>query len=119
MKKYYESLCYLQDTEIVQQLDTFRKKGHHKRDMITLASHYDSGDEVDQDRVSSSTSGQGNQVVAENSFYAVVYNAFVGGAYELFRKVSEADVLSSIRHLGLSTYATEEVRLLAEAYGLA
>lgn len=119
MKRYYESLCYLQDTESVQQLDAYRKKRYHKRDLLMLASHYDAGDEVDQERVSSSTSGEGNQVVAENHFYVVVYNALVGGAYELFRKVTEADVLSSIRHIGLTTYATEDVRLLAEAHGLA
>ena len=45
--------------------------------------------------------------------YAVVYNNSAGGAYEIFRKSPQSEILNSVERYGLPSTASEDVKSLS------
>ena len=55
----------------------------------------------------------GDEVLRENKNYAVVYNNSAGGAYEIFRKSPQSEILNSVERYGLPSTASEDVKSLS------
>jgi len=107
---YYASVQYLQfdsDTEIFDKLTPDQ--------MLQEAGYYDNGDDINLDLTHKSPKlNRGDTIAAEDEHYAVVYNATVGGTYDIMRKVSEKEVRDAINRYGLPINATEDVKNVAK-----
>ena len=107
---YYASVQYLQfdsDTEIFDKLTPDR--------MLQEAGDYDNGDDINLDLTHKSPKlYRGDTIAAEDEHYVVVYNATVGGTYDIMRKVSEKEVRDAINRYGLPSDATEDVKNVAK-----
>ena len=60
----------------------------------------------------SPTQNPGDDLLIEDSNYAVVYNPRVGGTFEVFRKYTESEISASLIRYGLPDYPTMDVRNL-------
>lgn len=110
---FYASIAYLQSTDGTQLFDRLQEQGDYKR-ILVEAAEYDMGDAPDLSQTyQSPTQNRGDDLLDENDHYAVVYNASVGGTYEVFRKISEEQVQANLTHYGLPDNATAEVKEVA------
>lgn len=99
-KKYYSSFAFMQNQEDTEQFDNLQKEGKYD-EILNLASEYDQEQEIELEYVSKSPSPHpGDDLLAENEDYAVVYNNRVGGTYDLLKKYSENELREEIERLG-------------------
>lgn len=99
-KKYYSSFAFMQDQEDTEQFDKLQEEDKYD-EILNLASEYDQEKEIELEYVSKSSSPHpGDDLLAENEDYAVVYNNRVGGTYDLLKKYSENELREEIERLG-------------------
>lgn len=99
-KKYYSSFAFMQDQEDTEQFDKLQEEDKYD-EILNLASEYGQEQEIELEYVSKSSSPHpGDDLLAENEDYAVVYNNRVGGTYDLLKKYSENELREEIERLG-------------------
>ena len=110
---FYSSVVSIKSGEDFHLFDSMREKGHLNK-MLKVAAEYDSGDDLSLDTtLKSPLQNSGDEVLRENKNYAVVYNHSAGGAYEIFRKSPQSEILNSIVRYGLPETASEDVKSLS------
>lgn len=110
---FYSSVVSIKSGEDLQLFDSMREKGHLNK-MLKVAAEYDYGEDISLDATHKSPlQNSGDEVLRENKNYAVVYNNSAGGAYEIFRKSPQSEILNSINRYGLPDTASEDVKRLS------
>lgn len=110
---FYSSVVSIKSGEDLHLFDSMREKGHLNK-MLKVAAEYDSGEVISLDTTHKSPlQNSGDEVLRENKNYAVVYNHSAGGAYEIFRKSPQSEILNSIERYGLPETASEDVKSLS------
>lgn len=110
---FYSSVVSIKSGEDLQLFNSMREKGHLNK-MLKVAAEYDSGKDISLDATHKSPlQNSGDEVLRENKNYAVVYNNSAGGAYEIFRKSPQSEILNSINRYGLPATASEDVKRLS------
>lgn len=110
---FYSSVVSIKSGEDLQLFNSMREKGHLNK-MLKVAAEYDSGKDISLDATHKSPlQNSGDEVLRENKNYAVVYNNSAGGAYEIFRKSPQSEILNSIDRYGLPDTASEDVKSLS------
>lgn len=110
---FYSSVVSIKSGEDLQLFNSMREKGHLNK-MLKVAAEYDSGKDISLDATHKSPlQNSGDEVLRENKNYAVVYNNSAGGAYEIFRKSPQSEILNSINRNGLPDTASEDVKSLS------
>ncbi len=110
---FYSSVVSIKAGEDLQLFDSMREKGHLNK-LLKVAAEYDSGDAISLDTTHKSPlQNSGDEVLRENKNYAVVYNNSAGGAYEIFRKSPQSEILNSVERYGLPSTASEDVKSLS------
>lgn len=110
---FYSSVVSIKSGEDLQLFDSMREKGHLNK-MLKVAAEYDSGEDISLNATHKSPlQNSGDEVLRENKNYAVVYNNSVGGAYEIFRKSPQSEILNSINRYGLPDTASEDIKSLS------
>ena len=99
-KKYYSSFAFMQSWEEIEQFRQLNLDGKYD-EMLNLASDYDQEQEIELDCVeNSATIYSGDDLLAENDNYAVVFNSSNGDSYNLQKKYSENELREEIERLG-------------------
>lgn len=110
---YYTSVAYFQSTDDTESFDRMKERGDYAG-ILQEASYYDEGIAPDlSETFKKPRNYRGDDVLIEDDQYAVVYNASVGGTYDIMRKVTKEEILDNIREYGLDSDATEDVKKLA------
>ena len=110
---YYTSVAYFQSTDDTESFDRMKERGDYTG-ILQEASYYDEGIAPDlSETFKKPCNYRGDDVLIEDDQYAVVYNASVGGTYDIMRKVTKEEILDNIREYGLDSDATEDVKKLA------
>lgn len=110
---YYSSVAYLQSTDDTQRLDEMLN-GQDYDGILAEATHYDQGDAPNLEHTYlSPLKNRYDDLLAENDHYAVVYNASVGGTYEIFAKITEEQVKDNLIRYGLEDNASPDVAAVA------
>lgn len=110
---YYFSHTYLQSTDSREELDNLVEKKDYDS-LLYLTKEYDQGDALEQSNTyKNAKKFSGDDILAEDDNYAVVYNSSVGGTYDLMRKVTIEDIIDNIERYGLDSDATEDVKKVA------
>lgn len=110
---YYFSHTYLQSTDSREELDNLVEKQDYDS-LLYLTREYDQGDALSQSQTyKNATKFSGDDILAEDDNYAVVYNSSVGGTYDLMRKVTKQDIIDNIERYGLESDASDDVKKVA------
>lgn len=110
---YYFSHTYLQSTDSREELDNLVEKQDYDS-LLYLTREYDQGDALSQSQTyKNATKFPGDDILAEDDNYAVVYNSSVGGTYDLMRKVTKQDIIDNIERYGLESDASDDVKKVA------
>lgn len=110
---YYFSHTYLQSTDSREELDNLVDKKDYDS-LLYLTREYDQGDALSQSQTyKNATKFPGDDILAEDDNYAVVYNSSVGGTYDLMRKVTKQDIIDNIERYGLESDASDDVKKVA------
>ena len=110
---YYFTHTYLQSTDSREELDNLVEKKDYDS-LLYLTKEYDQGDALEQrNTYKNAEKMSGDDILAEDDNYAVVYNNSVGGTYDLMRKVTKEDIIDNIERYGLDSDATEDVKKVA------
>lgn len=110
---YYFSHTYLQSTDSREELDNLVEKQDYDS-ILYLTREYDQGDALLQSKTyKNATKFPGDDILAEDDNYAVVYNSSVGGTYDLMRKVTKQDTIDNIERYGLESDASDDVKKVA------
>lgn len=110
---YYFSHTYLQSTDSCEELDNLVEKQDYDS-LLYLTREYDQGDALLQSQTyKNATKIPGDDILAEDDNYAVVYNSSVGGTYDLMRKVTKQDIIDNIERYGLESDASDDVKKVA------
>lgn len=110
---YYFSHTYLQSTDSCEELDNLVEKQDYDS-LLYLTREYDQGDALLQSQTyKNATKFPGDDILAEDDNYAVVYNSSVGGTYDLMRKVTKQDIIDNIERYGLESDASDDVKKVA------
>ena len=110
---YYFSHTYLQSTDSCEELDNLVEKQDYDS-ILYLTREYDQGDALLQSQTyKNATKISGDDILAEDDNYAVVYNSSVGGTYDLMRKVTKQDIIDNIERYGLESDASDDVKKVA------
>lgn len=110
---YYFSHTYLQSTDSREELDNLVEKQDYDS-LLYLTREYDQGDALSQSQTyKNATKFSGDDILAEDDYYAVVYNSSVGGTYDLMRKVTKQDIIDNIERYGLESDASDDVKKVA------
>ncbi|MEE0053217.1 MAG: zincin-like metallopeptidase domain-containing protein, partial [Prevotella sp.] len=110
---YYFSHTYLQSTDSCEELDNLVEKQDYDC-LLYLTREYDQGDALLQSQTyKNATKFPGDDILAEDDNYAVVYNSSVGGTYDLMRKVTKQDIIDNIERYGLESDASDDVKKVA------
>lgn len=110
---YYFSHTYLQSTDSREELDNLVEKKDYDS-LLYLTREYDQGDALLQSQTyKNATKFPGDDILAEDDNYAVVYNSSVGGTYDLMRKVTKQDIIDNIDRYGLESDASDDVKKVA------
>lgn len=110
---YYFSHTYLQSTDSCEELDNLVEKQDYDS-LLYLTREYDQGDALSQSQTyKDATKFSGDDILAEDDNYAVVYNSSVGGTYDLMRKVTKQDIIDNIERYGLESDASDDVKKVA------
>ena len=117
-KPYYASVAYLQTSDDTQTLDLLKDQGDYTG-LLQEAKEYDQGDAIDLEHTHKSPlQNRGDDLLTEDSDYAVVYNNSVGGTYEVLRRVSEQDIRQTIDRYGLPAHPSVDVKEIADRMGV-
>lgn len=107
---YYFSHTYLQSTDSREELDNLVEKQDYDS-LLYLTREYDQGDALLQSQTyKNAKKFPGDDILAEDDNYAVVYNSSVGGTYDLMRKVTKQDIIDNIERYGLESDASDDVK---------
>lgn len=110
---YYFSHTYLQSTDSREELDNLVEKQDYDS-LLYLTREYDQGDALLQSQTyKNATKFPGDDILAEDDNYAVVYNSSLGGTYDLMRKVTKQDIIDNIDRYGLESDASDDVKKVA------
>lgn len=110
---YYFSHTYLQSTDSREELDNLVEKQDYDS-LLYLTREYDQGDALLQSQTyKNATKFPGDDILAEDDNYAVVYNSSLGGTYNLMRKVTKQDIIDNIERYGLESDASDDVKKVA------
>lgn len=110
---YYFSHTYLQSTDSREELDNLVEKKDYDS-LLYLTREYDQGDALLQSQTyKNATKFPGDDILAEDDNYAVVYNSSFGGTYDLMRKVTKQDIIDNIDRYGLESDASDDVKKVA------
>lgn len=110
---YYFSHTYLQSTDSREELDNLVEKQDYDS-LLYLTKEYDQGDALLQSQTyKNAKKFPGDDILAEDDNYAVVYNSSVGGTYDLMRKVTKQDIIDNIERYGLESDASDDVKKVA------
>lgn len=110
---YYFSHTYLQSTDSREELDNLVEKKDYDS-LLYLTKEYDQGDALLQSQTyKNATKFPGDDILAEDDNYAVVYNSSLGGTYDLMRKVTKQDIIDNIDRYGLESDASDDVKKVA------
>ncbi len=110
---YYFSHTYLQSTDSREELDNLVEKQDYDS-ILYLTREYDQGDALLQSQTyKNATKILGDDIIAEDDNYAVVYNSSIGGTYDLMRKVTKQDIIDNIERYGLESDASDDVKKVA------
>lgn len=110
---YYFSHTYLQSTDSREELDNLVDKQDYDS-LLYLTREYDQGEALLQSQTyKNATKFPGDDILAEDDNYAVVYNSSVGGTYDLMRKVTKQDIIDNIERYGLESDASDDVKKVA------
>lgn len=110
---YYFSHTYLQSTDSREELDNLVEKKDYDS-LLYLTREYDQGDALLQSQTyKNATKFPGDDILAEDDNYAVVYNSSLGGTYDLMRKVTKQDIIDNIDRYGLESDASDDVQKVA------
>ena len=110
---YYFSHTYLQSTDSREELDNLVEKQDYDS-LLYLTREYDQGDALLQSQTyKNAIKFSGDDILAEDDNYAVVYNSSVGGTYDLMRKVTKQDIIDNIERYGLESDASDDVKKVA------
>lgn len=110
---YYFSHTYLQSTDSREELDNLVEKQDYDS-LLYLTREYDQGDALSQSQTyKNAKKFPGDDILAEDDNYAVVYNSSVGGTYDLMRKVTKQDIIDNIERYGLESDASDDVKKVA------
>ena len=113
-KPYYASVAFLQTSDDTQTLDMLKDKGDYTR-LLQKAKEYDQGDAIDLEHTHKSPlQNRSDDLLTEDSDYAVVYNNSVGGTYEVLRRVSEQDIRQTFARYGLPSHPSGDVKEIAD-----
>lgn len=112
-KIFYASVAYLQFADDTNRLDEFKNKRDYEG-LLTLAKEYYDGNGMDEQHTySSPIRHQGDSLLIEDKDFAVVYNATVGGTYDVMLKFSEQEVRNHITRYGIDR-ASDDVKAVAK-----
>lgn len=110
---YYFSHTYLQSTDSREELDNLVEKKDYDS-LLYLTREYDQGDALLQSQTyKNATKFPGDDILAEDDNYAVVYNSSLGGTYDLMRKVTKQDIIDNIDRYRLESDASDDVKKVA------
>ena len=110
---YYFSHTYLQSTDSREELDNLVEKQDYDS-LLYLTREYDQGDTLLQSQTyKNAKKFPGDDILAEDDNYAVVYNNSLGGTYDLMRKVTKQDIIDNIERYGLESDASDDVKKVA------
>ena len=110
---YYFSHTYLQSTDSREELDNLVEKQDYDS-LLYLTREYDQGDALLQSQTyKNATKFPGDDILAEDDNYAVVYNSSLDGTYDLMRKVTKQDIIDNIERYGLESDASDDVKKVA------
>ena len=110
---YYFSHTYLQSTDSCEELDNLVEKKDYDS-LLYLTREYDQGDALLQSQTyKNATKFPGDDILAEDDNYAVVYNSSLDGTYDLMRKVTKQDIIDNIERYGLESDASDDVKKVA------
>ena len=110
---YYFSHTYLQSTDSREELDNLVEKQDYDS-LLYLTREYDQGDALLQSQTyKNAKKFPGDDILAEDDNYAVVYNSSVGDTYDLMRKVTKQDIIDNIERYGLESDASDDVKKVA------
>lgn len=110
---YYFSHTYLQSTDSREELDNLVEKQDYDS-LLYLTREYNQGDALLQSQTyKNATKFPGDDILAEDDNYAVVYNSSLGGTYDLMRKVTKQDIIDNIERYGLESDASDDVKKVA------
>ena len=110
---YYFSHTYLQSTDSREELDNLVEKQDYDS-ILYLTREYDQGDALLQSQTyKNAKKFPGDDILAEDDNYAVVYNNSPGGTYDLMRKVTKQDIIDNIERYGLESDASDDVKKVA------
>ena len=110
---YYFSHTYLQSTDSREELDNLVEKKDYDS-LLYLTREYDQGDALLQSQTyKNAKKFPGDDILAEDDNYAVVYNSSLGGTYDLMRKVTKQDIIDNIERYGLESDASDDVKKVA------
>lgn len=110
---YYFSHTYLQSTDSREELDNLVEKKDYDS-LLYLTREYDQGDALLQSQTyKNATKFPGDDILAEDDNYAVVYNSSLDGTYDLMRKVTKQDIIDNIERYGLESNASDDVKKVA------
>lgn len=110
---YYFSHTYLQTTDSREELDNLVEKKDYDS-LLYLTREYDQGDALLQSQTyKNATKFPGDDILAEDDNYAVVYNSSLDGTYDLMRKVTKQDIIDNIERYGLESDASDDVKKVA------
>ena len=110
---YYFSHTYLQSTDSREELDNLVEKQDYDS-LLYLTREYDQGDALLQSQTyKNAKKFPGDDILAEDDNYAVVYNSSVGGTYDLMRKVTKQDIIDNIERYGLESDVSDDVKKVA------
>ena len=112
-RTFYASAAYLQFDNDTKQLDELKDKGDYQG-ILTLAREYSGGNGMDEEHTyAAPLRYRGDNLVAEDKDFAVVYNGSIGGTYDVMRKHTEQEVRDHIRRYGID-HASDDVKEVAK-----
>ena len=112
-RTFYASAAYLQFDNDTKQFDELKDKGDYQG-ILTLAREYSGGNGMDEEHTYAAPRRyRGDNLVAEDKDFAVVYNGSIGGTYDVMRKHTEQEVRDHIRRYGID-HASDDVKEVAK-----
>ena len=106
-------MAYLQSTDETSRLDALREKGDYEG-LLRLAKEYYDGNGInEQYTFVSPLQNKGDDLLAEDKDFAVVYNNSVEGTYEVMLKYSEQEIRDHITRYGVRL-ASSDIKEVAK-----
>ena len=112
-RTFYASAAYLQFDNDTKQFDELKDTGDYQG-ILSLARVYSGGNGMDEEHTyAAPLRYRGDNLVAEDKDFAVVYNGSIGGTYDVMRKHTEQEVRDHIRRYGID-HASDDVKEVAK-----